>query len=147
MTLRKKKTEIDLHICDIREDGYHIFVYLKINGNYARMLVDTGASRTVFDIQALEEMQNGILLELNEDHATGLGSNAVENYIVIVDEISIGGTLKINEYQAGALDLQHVNLSYQSLGMPAIIGVLGSDILFKYDAIIDFGKGVLKLYS
>jgi hypothetical protein len=31
------------------------------------------------------------------------------------------------------------------MGYPKVLGVLGGDILMKYKAVIDYGKGLLKL--
>lgn len=136
--------DIPLEIRPIREEGYHVFVEILVNGNPARMLLDTGASRTVFDTESLKELHQDLLLEENEDKATGLGSNAVDNFIAILDELSIAGC-SLKEYQVGALDLQHVNMSYESMDMPPIAGVLGSDVLFAFKAVIDFGNGKLTL--
>jgi hypothetical protein len=143
---RRKRSEVELFISDIREDGYHIFVYISVNGQYTRMLLDTGASRTVFDINWLKEGHSGIELEENEDKATGLGTNTVDNFIVFIDEILLSNC-KLEHYQVGALDLTHVNMTYQAMGLPSIGGVLGSDILVAFDAIIDIGKKTLVMYS
>jgi predicted aspartyl protease len=143
---RKKKSEIELHVANIREDGYHVFVYISVNGQYTRMLLDTGASRTVFDINWLREVHADIEMEENEDKATGLGSSEVENFIVFLDEVRISQCTLTN-YQVGALNLEHVNLSYQYMGLPSIGGVLGSDILVHFNAVIDLGKAKMALYQ
>jgi len=140
----KSKTSIPLEILHIKEDGYHIFVKITINGHDARMLLDTGASRTVFDMETIKMLHAGIEMEANEDKATGLGTNSVENYIAIVDSFAIGG-LTISDFQVGVLDLSHVNTSYSNIDMPSIAGVVGSDLLVKYNAVIDFGKLMLLL--
>jgi len=52
---------IKLELLPIEEDGYHIFVEAFINSGKARLLVDTGASRTVFDevrIKAFLDKEN-----------------------------------------------------------------------------------------
>ena len=43
------------------------------------------------------------------------------------------------------LDLSHVNQSYEQIGLKPIDGVLGSDVLLKYNAVIDYEKKILKL--
>jgi len=44
------------------------------------------------------------------------------------------------------LDLSHVHDAYKSLGLPPFVGVLGSDILMEFEAIIDFKKLTLTLH-
>jgi hypothetical protein len=41
--------------------------------------------------------------------------------------------------------MQHVNDSYQTLGLQVFDGVLGSDIFYKYRASIDYKTKILKL--
>jgi len=53
--------------------------------------------------------------------------------------------LKIRKYPAVALDMSHVNQSYNELDLPPIDGVIGSDILMKYGAVINYGTGVLRI--
>ena len=132
-------TSIPLEILHIKDDGYHIFINIILNTQCVRMLLDTGASRTVFDKETLKKIHAGIDMELNEDKATGLGTNTVENYIAIIDNFSIGG-LEIKKYQVGVLDLTHVNTSYTNIDMPHIAGVVGSDLLVKHKAVIDLGN-------
>ena len=53
-------TNIPLQLLPIENDGFHLMVEVEINGKKANLVVDTGASRTVFDEI---EIQN----YLNED--------------------------------------------------------------------------------
>jgi hypothetical protein len=57
------------------------------------------------------------------------------------------GRLKMKNYDTVALDLEGVNQTYESLGHPPIVAILGSDILVKYHAIINFKKLRLYLYA
>ena len=141
-----KTIEIPLYILAIQDDGYHVFLELKVNDVKVYMLLDTGASRTVFDIETLRKIHTGIVMEENEDKATGLGSNAVDNFIASINKLEIGG-LKIKNYETGVLDLSHVNTSYAKINIPAIAGVFGSDILMDYNAVISYKKKTLKLFK
>jgi hypothetical protein len=44
------------------------------------------------------------------------------------------------------LDLSHVNKSYEMIGLKPIDGVIGSDLLMKLKARIDFLAKTLKIY-
>ena len=50
------------------------------------------------------------------------------------------GELTIENFHAILLNLSHVNASYEKMGFSQIDGVLGSDVLNKYNAIIDYKK-------
>lgn len=140
--MNSEMEEIPLYIVPIREEGYHVFIHIKVNGFDARMLLDTGASRTVFDVEKLKILHQEIEFEENEDKATGLGTNSVDNFIAILNELTIGNK-KLLDYQVGALDLTHVNDSYGSIGIEPISGVLGADVLVNLKSIIDLDRAVL----
>jgi predicted aspartyl protease len=138
-------TFVPLEIQAIEEDGFHLMIHVEVNGISARMLVDTGASRSVFDQERIgrffEEMPD---MAENQQKSTGLGTRDMQSQALYLDTFAIG-ELVIKKYPAVVLDMSHVNLSYAELGMEPIDGVLGSDILMKYGALIDYGKGILRI--
>jgi predicted aspartyl protease len=134
---KAKTTTLSLEIASIQEDGYHVFVWILVNNRPARMLLDTGASRTVFDIDMLREDHADIILEENEDKAMGLGTSAVDNYIAVIDKMVLND-ITAKKVQIGALSLSHVNVGYGHMDLKPIAGVLGSDILMKYKAVISY---------
>ncbi len=140
----RKSNDIPLYIIPIQEDGFHVFLELKVNGTKVFMLLDTGASRTVFDLETIKSIHKGIDLEENEDNATGLGTNSVKNFAAVIKKLEIG-KIKLTDYEAGIIDLSHVNSSYKKIDIPAIAGVFGSDLLVAFNAVIDYKDKVLKL--
>jgi predicted aspartyl protease len=144
----KKSSQLPIRIINIEDDGFHLMVSIKIGRKKANMLLDTGASRTVFDQQRiarfLPENQEGF--EKNERLSTGLGTNTLESQVTELKSMKLGD-IKISGFQAIILDMKHVNESYKQLGLPPIDGVVGSDLLMKYDAVIDYKEGLLKLES
>jgi len=142
----RKSIEIPLYIAAIQSDGYHVFLEAKVNGHKVFMLLDTGASRTVFDLETIKTIHNGIELEENEDQATGLGTDSVKNFAAIIENLEIG-EISLKNYEAGIIDLSHVNTSYDRIDIPPIAGVLGSDLLVTLDAVIDYKKKIVKLRS
>ncbi|MGB0887567.1 MAG: retropepsin-like aspartic protease [Vicingaceae bacterium] len=138
------KTTIPIEIFPIEDDGYHLKVTILINGITANLILDTGASRTVFDetrIACFVAQEN---IEAHDRLSTGLGTNTMESKKVILDKIAVGA-IKITNYQAAVLDLSHVNQSYEKLDIQAVDGVLGSDILVGYNAVIDYEQKELRL--
>jgi predicted aspartyl protease len=140
------QTKIPLSIIKIEDEGCHLLIPATINGNEAVLLIDTGASRTVFDKSRIkrfipEEEQQ---FETNEQLSTGLGTNTLPSEITVLSEIQLGEKI-IHEFQTAVLDLSHVNQTYTLLGLPAIDGVIGGDLLKKHKAVINYGSKFLKL--
>ena len=116
----------------------------RINSKAARFLIDTGASKTVMDLNRIRNFVKHDDFRKNEYLSTGLGTNNMESQFTLVKKI-VFGKITLHDYEMILLDLSHVNNSYQLLGKKPIDGVLGSDLLFKYKASIDYKTRILKL--
>jgi hypothetical protein len=143
-----KITNIPIEILPIEDDGFHLMLKAKINGKNANLIIDTGASRTVFD----EALIKGFLpeayddFETNEKLSTGLGTNSMQSAAFKLKSLKLGD-LNIKNYLAVILDLTNINESYAKLNLPLIHGVIGGDLLHKYKAVIYYSSKNLKLYS
>jgi predicted aspartyl protease len=137
---------IPLEVFSIENEGYHIFIPAVINNMPARLLIDTGASRTVFDRRRIISFigDEEALVRKTDKLSTGLGTNAMESAVTLLQEFRLGN-LFIREYQAVVLEMSHVNESYDRLGIIAVDGVLGGDILREYGAVIDYSRQELKI--
>jgi hypothetical protein len=137
---------IPIHLTNIEDDGFHLQISVVINDITANMLIDTGASRSVFDLNRISRFFSGSEPELeeNEQLSTGLGTREMQSQALFLKELKIG-ELVIRKYPAVVLDMSHVNQSYDDLGLEPIDGVLGSDILMKYGAVIDYKKMMLRI--
>lgn len=138
------KTVLPIEIFPIEDDGYHLKTSLLVNGKIANVIIDTGASRSVFDETRITNYINFDELEEHDRLSSGLGTNTMVSKIVTLDKVEIGD-IAINNYKATILDLSHVNTSYEKLDLTPIDGILGGDILNDYNAVIDYNKGVLVL--
>lgn len=136
---------IKLYLLPIEEDGYHIFIEAIINGKPARLLVDTGASRTVFDSERIKVFltQDNLAFKKIDKFSTGLGTNTMESHSVILDEFRFGDSTFL-DYHAVVLNMEHVNKSYLMMGKPLIDGVLGGDLLLELKAVIDYRRKQLR---
>ena len=139
-----KVTDIPIDLISIEGDGYHLMITVFVNGKEAKMLVDTGASKSVFDKSRIYRFVEQSEFELNEQLSTGLGTNTMKSHTTILQKIKIGDLI-IADYKAVLIDLSHVNESYQRIMIRPIDGVIGSDILCSYDAVINYKKKQLKL--
>jgi hypothetical protein len=138
------QSTIPFKILNIDNEGYHLLMKMHINQKVARIIIDTGASKTVFDKTRIEKFVKERNFHVHEKMSSGLGTNTMQSQLAVLKKIKIG-EIEIKDYKAVLLDLSHVNQSYEQIDLGAIDGVLGSDILLKYHAIIDYEKCVLKL--
>ncbi len=136
---------LPLKIFPIENDGFHAKVFIEVNGKEACMILDTGASRTVFDENSITSFIGNNFIQKNDRLSSGLGTTTMTSKKVLIDEMRLG-KIKIENYDATILDLSHVNQSYQKLGLTAVNGILGGDILTDYKAVIDYGTKELKLF-
>lgn len=130
VTLKIKAIQLPPH-------GHHLFVKATLNGQPVRLLLDTGASKTVFDKTSLETLLGkDALLDIDE-LSVGLGTSAMQGQQAVLQKWVLGKQTYKN-YTVAVLDLSHVNQTYQSIGVKPIIGVLGNDILMERKAIINY---------
>jgi hypothetical protein len=137
--------EIPINIISIEGDGFHLIAEGCINGKTARFVVDTGASRTVFDKDKILNYINNPEFSEKEGISAGIGGTDISSFIFDIEELSFG-ELKIKDYQAVAMDLSNVNDSYAMIKLPPIYGVLGGDLLVKYKAVISYRLKKIRLF-
>ena len=139
-----KRTSINIQMLTIEDDGLHLIGDSEVNGKPCRLLIDTGASRTVFDQNRIFIFIKEGELEQHDKLSTGLGTDSMPTSSTSLSNFNIG-ELKIENFHAILLDLSHVNASYEKMGYSQIDGVLGSDVLNEYNAIIDYKKRKITL--
>jgi hypothetical protein len=135
---------IPLQIIDLHDDGFHPLLEITLFGKAFIMVLDTGASKTAFDRTALFEANETTDILASDRLSTGLGTSSMESFTAIISGMFIGD-LRIADFEVAVLDLSTINIAYNQMGHPQVLGVLGGDILMKYKAVIDYGKQVMKL--
>ncbi len=136
--MSENQTILPLEVIRIANEGYHCFVKTKLNDVTLRMVLDTGASRTILDIEAIRKLGLEDDMEIQEEKATSIGAENIDAHTIRLEEITIG-EFKIFDYSVGIMDLRQVNQSYDMLQLPTVEGILGSDLLERFKATIDFG--------
>ncbi len=136
--------KIRLQIVEIEAKNVHLFVEIKVGDKPCRMLVDTGASKTVFDAKHVLKYVKETKIKQHESKSVGLGVSEMETKVVKLKKLQIG-QLTIKQLEVAILDLAHVNATYKGIKLPEIDGVMGGDLLMKYQAVIHYGKSYLKL--
>lgn len=139
-----KKIRIPLKAVSLQEEGFHLFVEGSTGSHPIRLLIDTGASKTVLDKKFISEKLPELKLEVNEQLTTGVGSNTIQSEFTEIDNLRVG-KLKLKKYKVAVLDLQHVNETYSLIQLPGIDGVLGCDVLVDYGVVINLRKMELRI--
>ncbi len=154
--------EIPITVDPFDDEGCHITLNAIFNDTYEGvMIIDTGASKTVFDSIIFKEIadfmapdpliySNGISTEditeeeKNEVITLGINPGKISFYFGSIRAFQLNDFC-VNDLQTTFIDLSNVNETYERLGKFKVWGLLGSDFLLKYKAIIDYEKLVLIL--
>ena len=140
----RRYIEVPLQLLDIEGEGFHVMVKGMIHGKEANFLIDTGASRSVFDPKTIATFIENLQFEKKEGMTAGVGSSDLESSTFFIDSFTIG-ELEINDYEAVALDLENIHEMYEKLGLPRIDGILGGDLLKRYKAVVNYKAKKLRL--
>ena len=137
---------VPLELINLNDDGFHLLVEVVVFGQSFNAVLDTGASKTVFDKETIETFSKSGELMVSDRVSTGLGANNIESHSIILPTLKIG-KMKLKNFEAAVLDLTTIKQAYSSLNLPPIIGVIGGDILNSHQAIINYRKLKLKLFK
>lgn len=137
---------VPLELINLNDDGFHLLVEVVVFGHSFNAVLDTGASKTVFDKETIETFSKSGELMASDRVSTGLGANNMESHSIILPTLKIG-KMKLKNFEAAVLDLTTIKQAYSSLNLPPIIGVIGGDILNSHQAIINYRKLKLKLFK
>ncbi len=136
--------KIPLELLNLQDDGFHLLVEVVVFNQKFKAVLDTGASKTVLDKEILEKHigENG--LTLSDKVSTGLGTTSMESYSCLLPDFHIGD-FHLQQFEIAVLDLSSINYAYQNLSFEPVIGVIGGDILYLHNGVIDYGKRTLTL--
>jgi predicted aspartyl protease len=137
----KENKGVKFVVTEMQGGGFHPFISVDIEGKKCRFLIDTGASKSVIDKHFYETKLNRKLTVIKQE-TTGLHSTVMESYVGKLKKLTIG-TRPISDYQIAAVDLMHVNTTYKKMKLKKIHGILGSDLLQRHGAVIDYAKSRL----
>lgn len=140
------ETVIKLERVVIEGSGCHLLVEAAIDETKVRLVVDTGASRTVVDSNFFKELNPDLILKEEEEKSIDVGSNQLDSFLVEVENFSLSA-YRLSNVQLALMDLSNVSLTYENLGMGEVHGVLGGDMLQEGKALIDYENHTLTLRS
>jgi predicted aspartyl protease len=122
----------------------HFEVQAVINGLSARLLVDTGASRTVIARDSVSKLK--LAITESEAKAGGVGTSEHAVAFGVVDTLELQ-SFHISSLPVGVLDLTHVNQSLVANGGRNIDGAIGGDLMTGRAAVIDYQHAIIYLRS
>lgn len=137
------KVKIPLEIIEIDINSYHLFISAVINDVSRDILIDTGASRTVFDTGCISP--HPVDIDADEIISSGLGPGKIDTLSGILNNFSIGGH-SWHKTSAIFMDFSHINEMYQRMSKKQISGLIGGDFLFSTKAKINYGKSEITFY-
>jgi len=145
MAIIRKIITIPLKLISLQDDGYHLLLEIKLFKRKHFVVLDTGASRSVFDKSLIEQH-----LPTHTEHSEEINAatlfTTTTTIQATIPSLKIG-RLEIQDYETVAFDLQSVSETYKQFGHPPIAGIIGGDILMEYKAAIHYEKLTLKLYQ
>jgi 4-diphosphocytidyl-2C-methyl-D-erythritol kinase len=81
------KINIPLHIIDLQDDGYHLLVEVKVGRSRYKVVLDTGASKTVFDQTMLAQAHTNVNVQSTDRLSAGLGTLTMQSFTAVLPEL------------------------------------------------------------
>ncbi len=132
------KHVIPINLVELESGNYHLTVNCRFaNGADGLWVIDTGASKSVFDeaLKTLYEPQESN--ELTQIQSAGIGAGHLETTLGTLLPFTLAG-LEIEFLQVALIDLSHINKLYFHATEKEICGLIGSDFLLNNKAVINY---------
>jgi len=120
----------------------HIQIKAEINGLKGLFIIDTGASNTCIDLENHKLFK--ILPEESPEKASSATDEILKTMISKKNKIKIGKWMKEN-ISIVLFDMSFINKTLKEHGATSVNGIIGSDLLKKGKAIIDYSENKLYL--
>lgn len=123
-------------------EGYNLYVDGSVNGTKARLMVDTGAFATLLHSQFVLRMK----IPSRQTKFRSVGVNLAQSRVRLatITRFSVG-SMDMQSHMVGVINLERLIHGGLLDASPPVAGLLGSEMLQRYHAIIDFGTNSLYL--
>ncbi len=132
---------IPIQVIPLQPDGCHLMITGNINGLKANILLDTGASKTIMDVNRVSHYLGNPEIKAFDKPVMGMGNGKIESWATKFSEFSLGA-LSLSDWPVVLVDLKPINDSYAVYDLPRIDMVLGGDLLMHLKAVIDYQNKV-----
>ena len=140
-----QKFKIPIKIIELDSKSYHLLIEVHINKLAVNVIIDTGASKTVFDKSLLgDKMRIVKHRNLEEIQSAGIVAGNIESDFAIAGSFKIG-KLKLRDFPVVLIDMNGINQLYKKVTGKEVHGLLGSDFLLDFNAVINYEKAILVL--
>jgi hypothetical protein len=134
------KHVIPLELIELEEFNYHLAIKSVFKeGTEALWVIDTGASKTVFDWSLAENYDAIPPEEETIVRSAGIGNDQLDTTLGMLHEFYLGDLL-IPPIKVALIDLSHINTLYYHATEKEICGLIGSDFLLENKAVIDYAR-------
>ena len=122
----------------------HLVTDCLVNGVSAKLIIDTGASNSCIDSNSSEIFK--VKVENCDEQASSATEKIKNMFISKNNSINIVG-FDIKNFKLFVFDMNHINENLRENESIKINGIIGNDILNKYEAIINFALKKIYLKS
>lgn len=136
-----KKVTIKLKEMNIMSEMFYLLVPITLNKRKGILLVDTGASRTVFDTEQFKRFKTKSKIIVSPMNSAAAGGN-LNTQLTLLKKLQVD-KITLKNYVPGIADLSHMNGMFTSFKYEPIDGVLGADVLRSHGATLDFKNKTL----
>lgn len=136
--------KIPIEVIEIETNNFHLLATARFaDGFFGKWVIDTGASKSVFDrnLEAYFQVVEG---ESEDLHSAGIHTEPIKSSAGIVAPFSFSA-MKVEHLKVALLDMKHINELYAATTDEEICGLLGSDFLLRHQAIINYRKKIMLL--
>lgn len=127
---------IPFTITNLEQDGFHPIVKCKLKKKSIWLVIDTGASRTVIDLESLHDFS-----PIEHDHiepfAAGINAQQFSVKRYVLPSISFSG-VKLKNMEIFGSNLSELSKLYEQITGIPIHGLLGCDFLVKHKVVLNF---------
>lgn len=121
-------------------DGFNLYVDGSVNGQKAKLMVDTGAFATLLHSRFVRRMK--IPMRNTAFSSTGVNLKTRGVQMATISRFSIG-SMDMRDKDVGVINLEGLIHGGLLDASPPVAGLLGSEILRRHHGIIDFGTKTL----
>ena len=120
----------------------HLVVRCKLNNVFGKFIIDTGASNSCVDLSSKDKFN--IICKKSNEQASSANGDINNIFYSTKNNLKIN-KLEIDDFNILLFDMNHINNSLNKKNIKEINGIIGGDILKKFNAKIDYKNKELRL--